>query len=79
MSQIMLSPVTDLGSRISDEEGIMLADKYNGNYLKSSSKTGYGIYQIMKILSRSLVDNEIKTESTVQNLDSKLAARKKCC
>ena len=58
-------------SAIPDENGIMLADKYDGHYLKNSSKTGDGIFRIMKLLSRSLAQNskpndDIHKERTVQ-------------
>ena len=68
-------------SAIPDENGIMLADKYDGHYLKNSSKTGDGIFRIMKLLSRSLAQNsksndDIDNERTVQLEVSK---RQSCC
>ena len=68
-------------SAIPDENGIMLADKYDGHYLKNSSKTGDGIFRIMKLLSRSLAQNsksndDIDNERTVQLEVSK---RQYCC
>ena len=66
---------------IPDENGIMLADKYDGHYLKNSSKTGDGIFRIMKLLSRSLAQNsksndDIDNERTVKLEVSK---RQSCC
>ena len=68
-------------SAIPDENGIMLADKYDGHYLKNSSKTGDEIFRIMKLLSRSLAQNsksndDINNERTVQLEVSK---RQSCC
>ena len=67
-------------SAIPDENGIMLADKYDGHYLKNSSKTGDGIFRIMKLLSRSLAQNS-KSNDEIDERTVKLevSKRQSCC
>ena len=48
---IFVANKVDLGQVISDEAGIMLADKYNGHYLKNSSKVGTYQMKIVKLLT----------------------------
>ena len=51
MTLIFVANKVDLGQVISDEAGIMLADKFNGHYLKNSSKVGTYQMKIIKLLT----------------------------
>ena len=59
----------------------MLADKYDGHYLKNSSKTGDGIFRIMKLLSRSLAQNSKSNDDidNVRTVQLKVSKSQSCC
>ena len=58
----------------------MLADKYDGHYLKNSSKTGDGIFRIMKLLSRSLAQNsKINEDDREKTIQLKATSKKPYC
>ena len=48
---IFIANKVDLGQMVADEAGIMLADKFNGHYLKNSSKKNTYQMKIMKLLT----------------------------
>ena len=52
---IFIANKVDLGQVVADEAGIMLADKFNGHYLKNSSKMDAYQSKIMKLLAVSIL------------------------
>jgi hypothetical protein len=51
---------TDMVQKVSDERGIMLADRCGASYTKHSSKSGSGTNHIMRILARQLAIRKLR-------------------
>lgn len=76
---LLICNKTDLDQKVSDERGIMLADRADAIYTKHSSKFGTGTDHIMKTLARQLANRKINKESNTISLNEESEKRAKIC